>query len=394
MTENKKKKNVPVPAAAETAAETVSVARKNDSGRKKHEQLIHIAKRGGMESWKAWLIRGIAILAALFVSAGLILVLSGKNPIEVFREFIKGSFGTSNKFWFFLFNTAILLCISLAVTPAFKMRFWNLGAQGQVLMGGLGCSICMFYIKDSIPSTALIFVSLAVSLIFGMIWAVIPAVFKSVWETNETLFTLMMNYVAVQLIQFVIAKWAPNGSGVLQPFNYISKNGWLPFLAGKEYLIYVLIVAVVIVFMFIYLKYSKHGYEISVVGESRNTAKYIGINVKKVIIRTVAVSGLICGLAGFLLVESGHTISSGLDKGFGFTAVLVSWLAQFNPILMIFSSGLIVFLQRAAAQLAFSFRMDNSLSDILTGVILFFIIGSEFFINYEIHFRKHKKEVK
>ena len=146
--------------------------------------------------------------------------------------------------------------------------------------------------------------------------------------------------------------------------------------------------------MFIYLKYSKHGYEISVVGESRNTAKYIGINVKKVIIRTVAVSGLICGLAGFLLVESGHTISSGLDKGFGFTAVLVSWLAQFNPILMVFSSGLIAFLQRAAAQLAFSFQMDNSLSDILTGVILFFIIGSEFFINYEIHFRKREKEVK
>ena len=234
MAESKKKKSIPVPVAAETAAEAVNVKHKIDSGRKKREQLIHIAKRGGMEPWKAWLIRGISILAAMLVSAGLILVLSGKNPIEVFREFIKGSFGTSNKFWFFLFSTAVLLCISLAVTPAFKMRFWNLGAQGQVLMGGLGCSICMFYIKDSIPSTALIFVSLAASLIFGMIWAVIPAVFKSVWETNETLFTLMMNYVAVQLIQFVIAKWAPNGSGVLQPFNYISKTAGFLSLRARN----------------------------------------------------------------------------------------------------------------------------------------------------------------
>ena len=177
--------------------------------------------------------------------------------------------------------------------------------------------------------------------------------------------------------------------------NSSTRAGWIPELFGQKYLVNILIVAVLTVCMFIYLKYSKHGYEISVVGESENTAKYIGINVKKVIIRTMILSGALCGLAGFLLVAgTNHTISKDLAGGNGFTAIMVSWLAKFNPIVMVLTSFLIAFLQRGAGEIATNFNLNTSIADILTGIIIFFIIGSEFFLNYQIKTTKSKKEDK
>lgn len=359
-----------------------------------HEPLVHITKRRDpIDWWKAWLIRAGAIIAALIVSALLIVVMTGLNPVEVYSTMFKGSFGTNRKFWILLQKTAMLLCIALAVTPAFKMRYWNLGAEGQVLVGGLASTACMFYIKDALPNGLMLLVMFVASVLGGILWAVIPAFFKAKWNTNETLFTLMMNYVAIQLVTFSIAYWVPSGSGVLAILNQDSRKGWIPEFAGSKYFINVIIVAVLTVVMFIYLKYSKHGYEIAVVGESQNTARYIGINVKKIILRTVVLSGAVCGISGFLLVAGdGHTVSSNLAGGNGFTAVLVSWLAKFNPIVMVLTSFLIVFLQRGAGEIATKFRLDSSISDIVTGIILFFIIGCEFFINYQIHLRKSGKE--
>lgn len=368
------------------------MSKKNEN--KVHEPLFHIAKRASMVWWKAWLIRGIAILASLVVCAFIIVLLTKQNPFDVYVTMFKGSFGTPRKVWVLLQNIAILLCISLAVTPAFKMRFWNLGAEGQVLIGGLASVACMFYAGDKIPNILLILIMFAASILGGVIWGVIPAYFKAKWNTNESLFTLMMNYIAIQLVSFAITVWVPSGSGVMGVINSSSKNGWIPDLFGQKYLFNILVVAAVTALMFVYLKYSKHGYELSVVGESENTARYIGINVKKVIIRTMVLSGAVCGLAGFLLVSgTNHTISTSLAGGNGFTAIMVSWLAKFNPILMILTSFLIVFLQRGAGEIATNFRLNESVADILTGVIIFFIIGCEFFINYEIKSTraKHKE---
>lgn len=356
------------------------------------EPLFHIAKRPAIEWWKAWLIRGAAIVASLIVCALIIVLLTKQNPLEVYASLIKGSFGTPRKFWAMLQNLAILLCISLAVTPAFKMKFWNLGAEGQVLFGGLCSMVLMFEVGDKIPNILLIFAMLAASLLGGILWGIFPAILKAKWGTNESLFTLMMNYMAIQLVSFAIMVWVPSGSSVMGLVNSSTKAGWLPDLFGQKYLINILIVAVLTVVMFIYLKYSKHGYEISVVGESENTARYIGINVKKVIIRTMVLSGALCGLAGFLLVAgTNHTISKDLAGGNGFTAIMVSWLAKFNPIVMVVTSFLIAFLQRGAGEIATKFSLNTSIADILTGIIIFFIIGCEFFINYQIKSTKEKE---
>ena len=358
------------------------------------EPLIHITKRDGMVWWKGIIIRAIAIIAALLVCSLVIVLLTKNNPLDVYLKMFEGSFGTERKFWILLQNIAMLLCIALAVTPAFKMKFWNLGAQGQVLVGGLASAACMFYAKDSLPNAALIALMLVASVLSGIIWGIIPAIFKAKWGTNESLFTLMMNYVAIQLVSFFIMVWVPSGSNVMGIINQKSMSGWLPELFGQKYGLNILVVALLTVAMYIYLKYSKQGYEISVVGGSENTARYIGINVKKVIIRTMVVSGAICGIAGFLLVSgTNHTISKDLEGGMGFTAIMVSWLAKFNPLMMIITSFLIVFLQRGAGEIATAFRFNDSVADILTGIIIFFIIGCEFFINYKINFRTKNKEV-
>ena len=302
---------------------------------------------------------------------------------------ISGAFGSSLRMWSLFQNIAILLCISLAITPAFKMKFWNIGAEGQVLVGGLATISVMMFCGDKLPLPVLLIVMLLASVLAGVIWAILPAVCKALWNTNETLFTLMMNYVATQLVAFFLKTFVKNGSGVLTP---LPEYG-LPVLFGQPYLMNIIIVAILTVIVYIYLKYTKQGYEISVVGESENTARYIGINVKKVIIRTLVVSGALCGIAGLLLVGgTNHTISTTTAGGRGFTAIMVSWLAKFNPIFMIFTSFLIVFLEKGAQQVSTDFRIPNAISDIVTGIILFFIIGCEFFLQYKLVFSNKRKE--
>ena len=145
--------------------------------------------------------------------------------------------------------------------------------------------------------------------------------------------------------------------------------------------------------LYVYMQFSKQGYEIAVVGESENTAHYAGINVSRVIIRTMAISGGIGGLAGYLLATGvGHTISTGLAGGRGFTAIVVAWLGKLNPFAMLLVAFFLVFMEKGAIQIATQFNLNENASDILTGVILFFILGCEFFINYRIELRQHARE--
>lgn len=360
------------------------------------EPRVHISRRADMPWYKSWGVRAAAIILALILCAFVIVLLTGYNPLQVYGSMLKGSFGSSRKVWNTLQQLAILLCISLAVTPAFKMKFWNIGAEGQTLIGGLAAAACMIYFGNSMPVPVLIPIMFAAGMVAGMIWAVVPAVFKAKFNTNETLFTLMMNYVAMQFVSFCIVFWEnPKDSNTVGVINSATQGGWLPSIFGQKYLLNIIIVALLTVAMYIYLRYSKHGYEISVVGESENTARYVGINVRKVIVRTMALSGAICGIAGILLVAgTDHTITTNTVDGMGFTAIMVSWLAKFNPIFMSLTSFLIVFLERGASEIATAFQLNESVASILTGIILFFIIGSDFFVNYKINVRSKNGDKK
>ena len=357
----------------------------------KREPLFHISKRAEMPWYRAWLIRGVALVLALCACAAICLLLTGENPLQVYNTMFTGAFGSPRKTWVTFQNVAMLLCISLAITPAFKMRFWNLGGEGQALMGCLASASCMILLRDVLPNWAIILCMIVTSILAGAIWGGIPALFKAKWNTNETLFTLMMNYVATQLVAYFCIFWeSPKGSGKIGIINQKTQLGWLPKVGGQQYMLNIIVVLVLCILIFLYLYYTKHGYEISVVGESQRTARYVGIKVEWVIVRTMLISGALCGVAGFLLTAgTNHTLTTTLVDGRGFTAVMVSWLAKFNPIFMILTSFLLVFLERGAGDISSKFGLNQSFSDIITGVILFFIIGSEFFITYKLTFRKH-----
>lgn len=364
----------------------------NKAAKGHKDPLIYITKRAEISRGKAWLIKGSVIAVGVLICALVTILLTGVNPVNVFASMINGSFGTSRKMWNLFESSAILLGISLAVTPAFKMRFWNTGAEGQVLIGMLASVACMHYIGDKLPSPALIAIMFCASVIAGAVWAGIPGFFKAIWNTNETLFTLMMNYVAMQLVSFFIMLWVPSGSMVLGVVNSRSQNGWFPTLMGQKYLLNIIIVAVMTLVVHIYLKRSKQGYEIAVVGESENTARYIGINVKSVILRTVLISGALCGIMGWVLAAGAdHSITANSVGGNGFTAIMVSWMSKFNPIAMIFSSLLVCFLQKGAGQIASTLRLNTSVGEVLTGIMILVIISSEFFTSYQIHIRKSNK---
>ena len=363
---------------------------------KTKQPLFHIVKRGEMPWYFSWCIRAAAIVFALICCSLISTLVTSENPIGIFATIIDGSFGSSRKFMVLLQNTAMLLCIALALTPAFKMHFWNIGGEGQALAGALASAACMILMKNQ-SNWVVIPCMILTSILAGALWGAIPAFFRAKFGTNETLFTLMMNYVATQLVAYFSVVWEnPKGSGSIGVINPLTKVGWFPEILGSKYALNIVLVVLLTIAMYIYLNYSKHGYEISVVGESERTARYIGIKVEKVVIRTMLISGAICGFAGLLLVGgTNHTLNAAIVDGRGFTAVMVSWLGKFNPIWMVLTSFLLVFLGRGAGEIATDFGLNASFGDILTGIILFFIIGCEFFINYKLSFtRSSKKEEK
>lgn len=379
----------------------------------REEPFLRVVKRDRIGIWKKITVRLGAIVLALLVDALFILCVTGLNPIDVYVTMYQGTFRTNRLIMASLRDWAPLLLISIALAPAFKMRFWNVGGEGQVLMGALGSALVMVYVPQAVnamfaPETAasllngpmIYLLMLLASMVLGALWGFIPAVFKANFGTNETLFTLMMNYVAIKIVSSFFNLWRGQASALGQ-LNMTTKVGWFhgTMVLGVRnvtYLSTIIFALVMMILMFCYLRYTKHGYEISVVGESQRTAQYAGISVKKVTIRTMIISGILCGIVGFLIVGGkDQTISTATAEGNGFTAIIVAWMAKFNAFYMALISAFLIFLEHGSQEITNAYQIMNKYAaDIITGVILFFIIGSEFFINYRLVFRSVHKEVR
>ena len=357
------------------------------------EPFLRMSKRESIGIGKAALIYITALLLSLIACAGVIYLLVHMNPIDVYKAIFDGALGSKRRVWITVRDLLILLCVAVGLAPAFKMRFWNIGAEGQILIGGLASAALMINAGGRIPNVLLIILMFAASAAGGMVWGLIPTWFKAKWKTNETLFTLMLNYVAMQIVTFCIVFWEnPKGSNTVGIINQQTRAGWLPEVFGNDYFWNIVIVAVLTVFMFTYLRYSKRGYEVAVVGESERTARYAGISVRKVMLRTMALSGAICGIAGFIIVGgSSHTISTSTANGRGFTAIIVAWLARFNTFAMVLIAFGITFMEKGAIQIASQYGLNENASDVLLGIILFFILGAQFFVNYKVE-RNHRQE--
>ncbi len=355
------------------------------------EPLFHVSKRQEITKLKATLYTLAAVALSLILGALFCGLVSGNNPVFFFTYLIEGVFKTPRRFWTALRDMALLLGVAMALLPAFKMKFWNLGGNGQILMGALATIICMKFLGGKIPNGWVNLLMIITSIAAGIIWALIPAIFKAFFKTNESLFTLMMNYIAVGLVSYFITKYSNSGSNTILPIE----QGNLPVI-GNEYLLTIIVVALITAFMIIYFKFSKHGYEVSVVGESENTARYIGINVKKVVLRTMALSGAVCGIIGMLIIGSiDKTITTSSANNMGFTAIMVAWLANLNPITMIIAALFITFVDKGMSTVRMKFGLTNiATTNIVLGFIYFFVIACQFFITYKVIFTKKGKKDK
>ena len=355
-----------------------------------HEKtpLIRLSKREDMPKTQIWMVRACAFVVAILLGM-VVFAISGADPIAAYGAIINGALGRASGIRQVVRNAVPLLGTALALAPCFKMRYWNIGAEGQITMGAIAAAFFAVNCK-SLSSLPLLLLMGLGSIVLGAFWSLIPAFFKSRWGTNETLFTLMMNYIAIGIAAWLIGgPWEGKPGSQIMPV--FAENAVLPKVLGVH--CGWIVVLIITVLMFVYMRYTKHGYEIAVLGESENTARYAGMNVGRIIMRTALLSGGICGLVGFLIASGTHgTLYSNVAGGAGFTGITVCWLAQLNPFAMIAIAVLLSVLSKGSSTLQTSMGIPASITDIITGIILLCMLGCEFFINYRIHFRKSEKE--
>lgn len=352
--------------------------------------LIRLAKRAEMSKGRIYLIRICSIIIALILGC-LPMVLTGTNPFAAYSVIIQGSLSRPVYLKQTIRTAIPLLGCAIAIAPCFKMRFWNIGAEGQITMGAVFSTYFALFYADKIPHAPLLIIMFLSGAIAGALWALIPAFFKAKWNTNETLFTLMMNYIAIGIVAWLQGgPWEGRKGSQLIPM--FSDNARLPMVLGVN--CGWIIALVLVVFLYIYMNKTKQGYEIAVIGDSVNTARYAGMNVGWIMMRTMLISGAISGIVGTIIVSGANfTLYKGVANGVGFTSITVAWLSQLNSFAMIAISMILAVLEKGANTLQTRMQVPASIADIITGILLFCMLSSEFFINYKLIFRhKDKKE--
>ena len=355
----------------------------------KREPFVRLQKRPAMPAGKAWAIRLFAILIAL-MTGGLIILALGHNPLSVYRDMALGSVSTATARTATVKIFIPLLGAALAISPAFKMKFWNIGAEGQITAGAIAATYFALFHYQDMSRPALLIVMFTAGCVAGGIVGLIPGFFKAKWGTNETLFTLMLNYIALGVVKYLrTGPWKKPSSSGFPQIAMFDTSARLPNVFGVN--IGWIIVLVLAVLLYIYMKYTKQGYELTVVGESERTARYAGMNVAKITMRTMFLSGAIAGLVGFLIVSgASYTLTDSTAGGYGFTAITVAWLAYLNPFAMIIIAAFLAILTKGANTIQTNFGIPAYVSDVLIGLILFFMLGCEFFINFKLIFRGRK----
>ena len=351
--------------------------------------LIRLAKRDGMDPKKVWAIRLGSILVALLLGS-LAILITGNNPFTAYGTMIVGALGKKTAIRQTVKIAVPLLGCALAIAPCFRMRFWNIGAEGQITAGAIAATYFALNFAGKLPSVLLLIVMALAAALAGGIWGLIPAFFKAKWNTNETLFTLMMNYIIIGIVSYLQGgPWEGRpGSQIIPQFD---ASACLPKVFGVH--CGWIIVLVLVVLIHIYMRHTKHGYEIAVIGDSVNTARYAGMNVGRIMMRTMLLSGAISGIVGFIFVSGANgTLYNGVADGVGFTSITVAWLSQLNAFAMIAISMVLAILSKGAETLQTQLSVPASISDIITGLLLFCMLGCEFFINYRLIFRGSHQE--
>lgn len=351
------------------------------------EAFFRVAKRPAMPAAKNLLMYAVSILLAI-VAGGIFILAIGVNPFRFYSVLITGCFRSSLSKIALVRIIVPLLITSLGISLAFRMKFWNIGAEGQFIMGAVGAAAVGLFCRGLPHFVTLLLMGLAGVLAAG-VWGLIPAFFKCRFGTNETLLTLMLNYIALYLVQYLRdGPWRDPAAGGFPKIAKLPETAWIDQLFRMD--VSWIVALVLVVFLFVYLRFSKQGYEISVVGDSVQTARYAGMSVSRIVMRTMFLSAGICGLGGMLQVagdSTTHTLTMGIASGVGFTAIIVAWLARLDPFGIAAVSCLFGVLEKGCGVAESTFKISSSVSDILQGIILFIILGTDFFIRYKVYIR-------
>lgn len=352
--------------------------------------MLRISKRSEMKKTHQILIRIASILVSLVAMSGFIMVI-GHNPIMVYKAMLEGCFGSKYRVFETLRYTIPLSLAALGILMAFKMKFWNIGGEGQILMGAFAATYFALNFSD-LPKPALLLLMGVGAIAMGGLWALIPAIFKVSFGTNETVFTLMLNYIALKYIVYLqYGPWKdPNAFGFPKIPNF-TENAILPKVFGLHMGWLLLIIAMLLVYVIFH--YTKLGFEVAVIGESEKTARYAGMTVKRVIMKAVFLSGGLCGLVGMIQASAvSNTLTFELSSGIGYDAIIVAWLSNMNPMMVPVVGFLFAILSQGASFIQTAFQIPQSAAEIIQGMILIFALSGEFFINYKLSFASPREK--
>ncbi len=355
---------------------------------------FNIVKREDLPKQREWIIRTLAVLLSI-VAAGLVILMMGYNPVEVFPSMVKGALGTEIRLQQTILKTIPLIVTSLGILVAFKMKFWNIGGEGQIIMGALAAAFVALKLNlGGLPRPLMLLLMALAAMIAGALWAFIPAFFKAKMGVNETIFTLMLNYIAIKYVTYLqFGPWKSVQSQGFPKVDPFPENALLPKLFGIH--IGWVIALALVVFVYVFINHTKKGFEITVVGESRETARYAGMNISSIIIVAMLFSGGLCGLTGMIQASAVEkTLAASLSGGYGFTAIITAWLARLNAIAVLFVCMAFAILLQGGAYIQISMQIPAAVADMMQGIILFFVLGSEFFLQYKLHFRLERNHGK
>lgn len=345
-----------------------------------HRPPLRVVKRAEMPRGQIFRLRLLAVLLSL-VAGGLFILLIGYNPLEIYGAILSGAFRSKMAIQATVKYAIPLTIASMAVTLAFQMRFWNIGAEGQIIIGAMFASYFALF-HAGWNHWLLLAVMFLAGAVGGGLWGLLPAFCKVRFGTNETLFTLMLNYIALHLVSYLRdGPWKDPAAAGFAKIARFSPNAMLDKVFGVHlgWIVALLLVALI----WVYLTRTRQGYEISVVGESQDTARYAGMNVRRIILRTMFLSGAVAGICGMVQATGADiTLTATVANGVGFTAIIVAWLAQLNPPVILLVSFLFSVLEKGSGVVQSAFGLSTDCADVLQGVILFFILGCEFFIRY------------
>ena len=368
--------------------------------KKKSAPWVRIVKRDNLSAGKSVLYYALAVLAAIAMGGVLVAALH-VNPFTYYKTMFLGCFNNKIYLSGFIRILIPLVITSLGISYAFKMKFWNIGANGQFIAGAIAANIVGLLCQNALPQGLTLALMAVAGMVGGGLYGLLPAALKVRFGTNETLLTLMLNYIAYYFLTYLknlmfFRKLSDTGAVLRPDFKVLPENAWMYQIKilGVTVDASLLVALLLVGLTFVYFRYTKQGYEVEVVGDSQNTARYAGMNVNKIVLRTMFLSAAVVGLAGMLQVSgsaTSHTLSDGITSDVGWTGIIVAWLAKLNAVGILIASLLMAVLQKGAAVAESSLKISSAVSDILEGVILFTILAADFFIQYKLVFRKKEE---